>query len=93
MKLVTDMRVHLLRNIVLTGGNFNLTGFRQRLFSELRKLIPDDYELNITLPDNPITYAAEGGSECSSSTDLPWVSSKEFLEHGSVICEKKFGHI
>lgn len=41
----------LLLNIVLTGGNAKFPGFRDRIYKDLRTLAPDEFNINITLPE------------------------------------------
>lgn len=42
---------HLLANIVLTGGSCKFPGFRERVFKDVRSLAPEEYEINVYLPD------------------------------------------
>ncbi|GBG92461.1 hypothetical protein CBR_g55542 [Chara braunii] len=44
----------LYANVLLVGGCSLFPGFVERLDMELRALVPDDFELNIFLPDDPI---------------------------------------
>ena len=39
----------LFRNILLTGGNCNFPGFKDRVFKDVRSLTPDHFEVNVTL--------------------------------------------
>lgn len=64
-----DLHALLYSNIVLTGGSCCCPGFRNRLLTELRPLIPDHFTLNIVMPDNPITCAWQGGSSFGCTTD------------------------
>ena len=40
-----DLHPLLYSNVVCTGGCATCPGFQQRLYSELRALVPDDYEV------------------------------------------------
>lgn len=60
------------QNIILTGGSVKLSGFRERLEKELRAATPDQYDVNITLPEDPIGYPWEGASD--------FVQTNGFLE-------------
>ena len=45
-----EARCHLYKNIVLTGGCALFPGFKERLYKDIRASAPDEYEVNITLP-------------------------------------------
>lgn len=57
----------LYSNVLLTGGTARCPGFRERLFAELRPLVPDDYELNIYLAEDPALCAWQGGALLAAS--------------------------
>ena len=88
----------LYSNIVLTGGNANIPGFRERLIQGIRSYCPDHYDVNISLPDNPITYAWHGGKLLHELygdllVDDLVVTKKEYDESGEnkrQICVDKF---
>lgn len=46
-----DTRPHLFGNIVVTGGNGCFPGFKERLTKEIRAIAPDEFEVNVTVPD------------------------------------------
>ncbi|XP_013398165.1 actin-related protein 6 [Lingula anatina] len=87
-----EMQPHLLRNIVLTGGNCMLPGFKDRVYQDVRSLTPADYEVNVTQPNNPITFSWEGGAALAQDPQFKKmvVTKAEFEEHGQEICEEKF---
>lgn len=45
-----DLHALLYSCIVLVGGNARIPGFRERLESELRTLVPAEYPVNVFLP-------------------------------------------
>lgn len=45
------MHPHFYKNIVLTGGNSLLPGFRDRVYAEVRSLTPSEYDVSVTLPE------------------------------------------
>ena len=94
-KCPEEYQLHLLRNILLIGGNFLFPNIQKRLEYELRTIAPDDLEVHTTLPDNPVTYACSGGVDWSSSADIKkkWVTLQEYQEHGKNICLEKFSDI
>uniref|UniRef100_A0A5F9DJK8 Actin related protein 6 n=1 Tax=Oryctolagus cuniculus TaxID=9986 RepID=A0A5F9DJK8_RABIT len=90
--LPEEMQPHFFRNIVLTGGNSLFPGFRDRVYSEVRCLTPTDYDVSVVLPENPITYAWEGGKLISENDDFEdmVVTREDYEENGHSICEEKF---
>ncbi|KAL8581743.1 hypothetical protein ACOMHN_043161 [Nucella lapillus] len=83
-KLDEEMRPHMLKNIVLTGGNCHLPGFQDRLNKDIRSLADGDYDVDIFLPPNPITYAWEGGCLMAEDPDLEnmALSRQDYEEQG-----------
>ncbi|KAE8615181.1 hypothetical protein XENTR_v10008435 [Xenopus tropicalis] len=90
--LPEEMQPHFYKNIVLTGGNTLFPGFRERVFSEVRKLTPTDFDVSVILPENPISYAWEGGKIISENDDFEdmVVTREDYEENGHIICEEKF---
>lgn len=87
-----DMRPHLFKNIVLTGGNSLFPGFKDRVEQDVRAMAPLDYDVNVTLPENAITYSWNGGKKLSQTDDFSsmCVTKKEYEEHGQSICQERF---
>lgn len=52
----------LLENIVLIGGSVRFPGFQQRFTDELRMLAPDEFEVCVTVPPDPVTFACACGA-------------------------------
>ncbi|KAK2186743.1 hypothetical protein NP493_190g02000 [Ridgeia piscesae] len=90
--LPEEMQPHMYGNIVLTGGNCLLPGFKTRLYDDLRALIPDEYDLHVHLPENAQTCAWQGGQQlCKDNTySSLCVTKQEYDEHGHSICGDKF---
>lgn len=42
---------HLLSNIVLVGGSVKFPGFKDRVMKEIRSLAPDEFEINVHVPE------------------------------------------
>lgn len=57
----------LFSNVVVTGGVTSCPGFKDRFTSELRALVPDEYELGVMQPRDPALYAWEGMSAFGAS--------------------------
>ncbi|XP_012278622.1 actin-related protein 6 [Orussus abietinus] len=83
---------HLLGNIVLTGGNAKFSGFRERIIKEVRSLAPSEYTVNVVLPNDPVTYAWEGGKLLSKDSSFRTlvVTREEYDEEGQGICADRF---
>lgn len=92
-----EMHPHLYANIIVTGGNALFSGFEERLLSDVRKLAPDDYELNVTVPEKPSSYAWLGGAMLASTTSKPGhlvpVTLTEYKEHGHSLCYRRFNEM
>jgi actin-related protein 6 len=52
---------HLYANIVVVGGTAKFPGMLTRLQKDVRSMAPEWFHVNITLPDDPQTYAWQGG--------------------------------
>ncbi|KAK9500920.1 hypothetical protein O3M35_002083 [Rhynocoris fuscipes] len=87
-----ESRSHLYKNIVVTGGSALFPGFKERLYKDVRADSPDDFEVNITLPENPITYAWHGGKLMSKDPEFYSfvVTKEEYEEEGPTICMERF---
>ncbi|KAG3010290.1 hypothetical protein PC128_g17001 [Phytophthora cactorum] len=79
-------------NILLVGGNTKFKNFRQRLERDLRSLVPDDFDIGLHEPSDPILAAWRGCCSLAESDALSErvVSKQEYEEHGSNICLKRF---
>lgn len=88
------MHPHLYANIIITGGNALFPGFEARLLSDVRTIAPDDYEVNVTVPEKPPSYAWLGGATLASSSSKPGhlvpVTLAEYREHGHSLCYLRF---
>ncbi|KAL4717877.1 hypothetical protein ACJJTC_005722 [Scirpophaga incertulas] len=83
---------NLLQNIVLYGGNTLFPGFRDRTYNDVRSLALDHYDVNVSLPDNPITYAWEGGKHILTDPDFYsfCMTKEEYEEEGKAVAFEKF---
>ena len=75
----------LYSNILLTGGVARCPGFKDRLVKELRPLVPDTFDVKVTLPDAPELCAWEGGSALGATRDYHKLamSKAHYEERGS----------
>lgn len=82
----------LLENIVLYGGCTLFPGFRDRTYNEVRALALDHYDVNVTLAENPLTYAWEGGKCIFRDPDFYsfCVTKEEYEEEGKSLAFERF---
>ncbi|XP_006621461.1 actin-related protein 6 isoform X1 [Apis dorsata] len=83
---------HLLSNIILTGGNAKFPGFQERIYKEVRSLAPAEYTINVHLPENPVTYAWQGGKTLSKDSIFSnlLVTREDYEEEGQNLCFERF---
>jgi len=88
---LTAVQPHLYNNILLTGGNVLLKGFRERVYKDLRALIPDEYDLNV-FSASESQYAWYGGQLLAESGEYNniVVTRKAYEEYGHDLCKQKF---
>lgn len=87
------LRVGLLSNVVVVGGNSLIEGFMERLEAELRMLVPSDYLLNISRAEDPIKHTWLGAAQFASRPELlkeVLVSKAEYDEKGSAWLARRF---
>lgn len=87
------LKLGLLSNVVVVGGNSLIPGFMERLESELRKLAPADYLLNMTRAEDPIKHSWLGAARFASQPDRlksVLVTRAEYDERGSGWLVRKF---
>lgn len=84
------------RNIILTGGNASIPGYKERFEKDIRQFIPNHWNVNIYQPDDPSTYAWQGAAlfarmeQSAGRFHNYCVNRDEYLEHGHSICAKRF---
>lgn len=87
------LKVGLLANVVVVGGNSLIEGFRERLEAELRTLVPSEYLLNITRAEDPVKHTWLGAARFASQPELlkeVLVSKAEYDEKGSTWLARRF---
>lgn len=87
----------LYSNIILTGGNANISGFKERVQRGVRSMCPSNFKVDVFLPDEPTLYAWYGGkklaNECPTLLKDLVVTKKQYEESGEnkkQICVDKF---
>jgi actin-related protein 6 len=87
------LKVGLLANVVVVGGNSLIEGFMGRLEAELRMLVPSDYVLNISRAEDAIKHVWLGAARFASQPELlkeVLVSKAEYDEKGSTWLARRF---
>ena len=82
---------HLYGNIVLTGGNAALPGFCERVYRDVRALVPAQYDVGVWLPPDPVTFAWEGGRALVASGEFERlrVTQRDAKEFGMGACQRR----
>ena len=88
-----DVRMHLLQNVVVTGGSSLLVGFTERLNNELTAMYPSA-RVRLSAAGNVYERSYGpwlGGSILASlgTFHQMWISKKEYDEFGANIVEKR----
>ncbi|KAK4885459.1 hypothetical protein RN001_001730 [Aquatica leii] len=85
-------RPGLAKNIVLIGGNANFPGFRERVYADLRSYLPDHWTVNVYKPENPITFAWQGGKSLASNPKIKslLITKEQYEERGSAYTYERF---
>lgn len=82
-----------LANILVVGGSSDFRGFMERLESELRTRVSDDYLVRITRAYNTLKNVWLGGARLAQNEDVLKdlvVTRHEYLEHGDVWTRRRF---
>uniref|UniRef100_A0A1I8IF66 Actin-related protein 6 n=4 Tax=Macrostomum lignano TaxID=282301 RepID=A0A1I8IF66_9PLAT len=80
--------------VVLAGGSCRFAGFANRLETELRASLPDDFPLGVRCHGDPAAQAWLGGRDLALSPDGALecyaVSRKDYRDHGAALCSERF---
>ncbi|KXJ82641.1 hypothetical protein RP20_CCG011650 [Aedes albopictus] len=89
-----ETRPHLFANVVVCGGSALFSGMQARILKDVRALAPDEFEVNVTVPKDPITYSWYGGKEYSQSLSFlkSCMSRSQYEEHGIKHLIEKYDH-
>ncbi|CAK1548852.1 unnamed protein product [Leptosia nina] len=82
----------LLENIILYGGNALFPGFRDKVYNEVRAFALDHFDVNVSIADNPITYAWEGGKHFFRDPEFYsfCMTKEEYEEEGKALAFERF---
>ncbi|KAL1517511.1 hypothetical protein ABEB36_001266 [Hypothenemus hampei] len=94
MSCPIEQRESLSKSIILIGGNCKFPGFKERMYAELRSLLPDKWHVNVFQPDDAATYSWKGGNALLKSQDFRnnVVTKKDYDELGSMIIQERFNN-
>ena len=81
-KCPKDMQQQLLGNIVLTGGNCNIRGFKGRIEQDLESLKPWDTQISVTQCEHPEQAVWRGLKQLSGDLEGHAVTRAEWKENG-----------
>ena len=86
-KTNVDLKLQLYGSILLSGGNTNIKGMKERIYKEIKKLAPKNAKVRLHTASNP-EYCSWIGGNIISSLDIAkemWISLKEWMEKGDII--------
>lgn len=82
-----------LANILVVGGSSKFPGLMDRLETELRARVSDDYAVRIAQAKDPLKSVWLGGARLAQDKDILKdlvVTRREYLEHGDVWTRRRF---
>ena len=87
-----DLRRELFSNIVLSGGSTMFPGIKERLFKEIKELIPESVDVRILSPPERMYSVWIGGSILSSLKTFSrmWITRREYKELGPGVIHRCF---
>ncbi|XP_004713123.1 actin-related protein T1-like [Echinops telfairi] len=91
MKCDTDIQSALFKDIVLSGGTTLLSGFKERLFKELKPTAEQGTAIKITAYLDRYICGWVGASIMSSTSTFKdmWITSADFKEYGPSVIQRK----
>ena len=86
-----EVRKELYQSILLAGGTTLLTGFQQRLATEVQRFAPEQVRAKVMAPNERMFSAWIGGSILGSLTTFRqmWIGAGEYHEHGASVVHRK----
>lgn len=79
-------------NILIMGGSTLLPGFKERLYQELRPLVPCEFEIKINSVKDPVGSAWRGGAKFMQQSNYQSyaVTKEEYMEGEFLLCKRRF---
>ena len=82
-----DLKLQLYASILLSGGNTNIKGMKERIYQEIKKIAPKNTKVRLHTPSNP-EYCSWIGGNIISSLEISkemWISQNEWMEKGDIL--------
>lgn len=82
-----DLKLQLYASILLSGGNTNIKGMKERIYKEIKKIAPKNAKVRLHTPSNP-EYCSWIGGNIISSLEISkemWISQNEWMEKGDIL--------
>lgn len=81
-----ETRPHLYANIVVIGGSAKFPGMQARLQKDIRSMAPEWFDVNVTLPEDPQSYAWHGGKYMAKHPEFDklCITRQDYDENGSI---------
>lgn len=79
-KIDMDLKRTLYENVILSGGNTQITGFSERFAKEITNLLGDNTKVEITAPNVDRSYIVFQGASSITSINAfskMWITKKE----------------
>jgi actin-related protein 6 len=82
----------LLANVIVVGGSSCFPGFMERLQAEVVRLVPDECQVRVARPQDPITSTWRGAAAFAghAHAERLAVTKQEYEEHGAAWVARKF---
>ncbi|KAK0414289.1 hypothetical protein QR680_007251 [Steinernema hermaphroditum] len=82
----------ILKNIILVGGTTKFPGFKKKLETDLRSMVPAIYNVEVRQPENPDTHIWQCAKRVAEFDEDPYgfVTKEEYYEHGLKNCLWRF---
>jgi actin-related protein 6 len=79
-----ETRPHLFANIIVIGGSAKFAGMQARLYKDIRSMAPEFFAVNVTVPEDPQTYAWYGAQYMANDIDFDkmFITRQEYEENG-----------
>ncbi|XP_040280341.1 actin, clone 302-like [Bufo bufo] len=91
LRCAMDIRRPLFKNILLSGGSTLFPGLEDRIYKEIRTLVPETVKVKIIAPNDRKFAVWIGGSILASLPSFreAWVTSVDYKEFGPAIVHQK----
>ena len=86
-----DIKKDLYYNIILSGGNLNFRGLKERFSIEMKRLVPLSIDVKVTDAENKMFSVWNGAKMFSKLPGMEslWITKEEYEESGATIVHRK----